>query len=119
MDLFKYSFLFLILILISTCDMNTRLDTPPPAPEKIPYTLEVHGDKRIDNYYWLRDDSRSDKKVLDYLKTENQYADNWFKLRKDYKSEILDELVNKIAPSEISYKISYRNTIDQRMVRKN
>ena len=68
--------------------MNTRLDKPPPAPEKIPYTLEVHGDKRIDNYYWLRDDSRSDKKVLDYLKTENQYADNWFKLRKDYKSRL-------------------------------
>ncbi len=104
MYLFKYSFLILILIFISTCDMNTRLDTPPPAPEKIPYILEAHGDKRIDNYYWLRDDSRSDEKVLDYLKAENQYSDNWFKLRKDYKSEILDELVNQIAPSETSFK---------------
>ena len=104
MYLFKYSFLILILIFISTCDMNTRLDKPPPVPEKIPYILKAHGDKRIDNYYWLRDDSRNDKKVLDYLKAENQYADNWFALRKDYKSEILDELVSQIAPSETSFK---------------
>ncbi len=102
MGLFRY--FLLIIIFITACDMNTRFDTSPPIPEKIPYILEAHGDKRIDNYYWLRDDSRSDEKVLDYLKAENEYADNWFKLRKDYKSEILDELVNQIAPSETSYK---------------
>ena len=40
----------------------------PPKPEKIPFVLENHGDVRTDYYYWLRDDSRSDQKIINYLK---------------------------------------------------
>lgn len=32
-----------------------------------------HGDARTDNYYWLRDDARKDKQVIDYLKAEMLY----------------------------------------------
>ena len=42
----------------------------PPLPKKIPKKLESHNDIRIDDYYWLRDDTRKSKAVLDYLKTE-------------------------------------------------
>ena len=35
-------------------------ETPilPPVAPKHPHTLKKHGDVRIDNYYWLRDDER-------------------------------------------------------------
>ncbi len=43
----------------------------PPIAEKIPTVLEKHGEKRIDNYYWLKD--RENPEVLKYLEAENKY----------------------------------------------
>ncbi len=76
-----------------------------PTPKKIPKELVSHGDTRIDNYYWLRDDSRVDKEVISYLEKENKYTEDWFSERKDYKTEIFDEMVNKIPDKEISLKV--------------
>ena len=76
-----------------------------PTPKKIPKELVSHGDTRIDNYYWLRDDSRSNKEVISYLEKENKYTEDWFSKRKDYKSEIFNEMVNKIPDKEISLKV--------------
>ena len=36
--------------------------------------MTLHGDTRIDNYFWLRDDERSRPEVLDYLREENEYG---------------------------------------------
>ncbi|KAF8398648.1 hypothetical protein HHK36_014503 [Tetracentron sinense] len=47
----------------------------PPAVKKVKHEMEMFGDVRIDNYYWLRDDSRSNPEVLSYLKEENSYTD--------------------------------------------
>ena len=41
-----------------------------PKAKKVKKVLKKHNDSRIDNYYWLRDDTRKNKAVLDYLKTE-------------------------------------------------
>jgi oligopeptidase B len=38
-----------------------------PNPKKIPFELNQHGDLRIDNYYWMRDDTRSDTEIIEYL----------------------------------------------------
>ena len=56
--------------------------TIPPSPRKIPKKLKIHGDVRIDNYYWLRDDKRKNKEVLNYLNKENKYTNFWFKTNK-------------------------------------
>lgn len=39
-----------------------------PAP-KNPHRLEIHGDVRVDNYFWMRE--RDSKPVLEYLHMEN------------------------------------------------
>ena len=44
----------------------------PPKAEKIPFKHEIHGDVRIDNYYWLNE--RDNDKVIDYLNNENSYT---------------------------------------------
>ena len=46
----------------------------PPVAKKVPRELVDHGDVRVDNYYWLRDDSRSDPDVLAHLRAENDYT---------------------------------------------
>ena len=47
----------------------------PPLAERAPKALTAHGETRTDDYYWLRDDSRKNRKVRDYLKAENRYTE--------------------------------------------
>ena len=79
----------------------------PPQPKKIPKTLIAHGDERIDDYYWLRDDTRKDPEVISYLEAENQYLEDWFATNNDCRQEIYEELVSFIPPKEVSMKIKY------------
>ena len=46
----------------------------PPMAKKVSHLMEMFGDVRVDNYYWLRNDSRSNPMVLSYLKQENHYT---------------------------------------------
>ncbi|MDC1471115.1 prolyl oligopeptidase family serine peptidase [Gammaproteobacteria bacterium] len=87
-----------------------------PKPKKIPYILEQHNHSRTDNYYWLRDDSRTNKEMLSYLESENEYADQWFSSRKPYADEIAAELIQQIPDEETSFgftnnRIKYFNKI--------
>ncbi|MCW8985169.1 MAG: hypothetical protein OQK55_07490, partial [Thermoanaerobaculales bacterium] len=43
-----------------------------PQAEKRPHELEMHGDVRVDDYYWLRE--RTNPEVLAYLEAENTYT---------------------------------------------
>ncbi|MEZ0375483.1 MAG: oligopeptidase B, partial [Candidatus Sericytochromatia bacterium] len=47
----------------------------PPVAERIPKELTLHGDTRVDPYFWLREEDNP--KVLDYLKAENTYTENY------------------------------------------
>ncbi len=47
------------------------MPTPPSAPRQ-PHSLVAHGDRRADDWYWLRD--RQDPNVLAYLEAENAYT---------------------------------------------
>ena len=62
----------------------------PPIPKKIKKTLSAHGDKRIDYYYWLRDDQRKNKTVLKYLNEENKYTDEWLRSNNISSDEIFN-----------------------------
>ena len=50
----------------------SRADAAARAPATRS-TLTIHGDERVDDWYWLRD--RDDPEVLAYLEAENAYAD--------------------------------------------
>ena len=76
-----------------------------PKPKKIPKILEAHEDLRTDNYYWLRDDTRKNPEILNYLEEENKYCEEWFSNGVDYRKEIYDELINSIPSEEVSLKI--------------
>ena len=79
----------------------------PPQPKKIRKIHIAHGDERIDDYYWLRDDSRKNPEVISYLKSENEYLESWFESKNDCRKLIYDELVSFIPPHEVSMKVKY------------
>ncbi|KAI4980558.1 hypothetical protein ZWY2020_021043 [Hordeum vulgare] len=57
-----------------SCASASPMASAPPVARKVPHELAEHGDVRVDSYYWLRDDSRSDPAVLAHLRAENYYT---------------------------------------------
>jgi oligopeptidase B len=79
------------------------LPEPPVAPRE-PKDVSVHGETRIDDWFWLRD--REDPRTLDYLKAENAYADAWFAPRAALKDELYCEMFSRIQQDDDS--VPYR-----------
>lgn len=73
-----------------------------PKAKRIPHAMTIHGDTRTDNYFWLRDDSRSQPDVLDYLQQENQYGKLVMDSQRDLQDSVLKEIVDRIPPREES-----------------
>ena len=94
----------LILVLFLTSCISEKPEIMMTT-EKQPYPLQNHGDERIDNYYWMRDDSRSDPKVIEYLKNENKLSAEWFESKFDHQSEIVNELLEQVPDIEVSFPI--------------
>ena len=74
----------------------------PPKTKRIPHAMSLHGDTRIDNYYWLRDDDRAEPAVLDYLKQENDYGHEVMKSQQRLQDGVLKEIVDRIPQREVS-----------------
>jgi len=74
----------------------------PPIAAKRPKELLIHGDKRIDNYFWLRDDDRSDPEVLAYLEAENRYFEAMTAHTKDLEEELFKEIVGRMKQDDSS-----------------
>ena len=73
----------------------------PPIAEQRPYT--VKGPKeRGDPYYWVRDDSRKDPKMLAYLNAENAYADALLADTKPLQEKLFTEFVGRIKQDDSS-----------------
>ena len=68
----------------------------PPAARKIPHELEAHGRTRIDNYYWMRDDTRSDPEVLAHLAAENAYTEAALAHLAPLRESLFEELVGRL-----------------------
>lgn len=92
----KY-YLLIITILLS-CDMKKNLKEP--IAEKIEKKLSIHGDTRIDEYYWLN--QRGDKKVIDYLNAENSYRDLYMKDYKGLEEELFQEIKSRVKEDDSS-----------------
>lgn len=76
----------------------------PPNPKKIQKKLKIHGDVRIDNYFWLRDDKRKNKEVIKYLNKENKYTNYWFKTNKVDSKKIFESYKHSIPKFEEGFK---------------
>lgn len=80
----------------------SRENAEAPVAEKIPHEMTIHGDTRIDNYYWMRDDERKDPKVLAYLEAENAYTDEMLAHTEDLQQKLFEEMKNRIAKDDSS-----------------
>lgn len=77
----------------------------PPVAKIIPKTLEKHGDKRIDNYYWLNE--RENPEVIDYLNKENEYYQKSTAHTKQLQDELFLEMKGRIKEDDSSVPYLY------------
>ena len=107
------SILFIILatIFLVNCNMNTKENKDhemdikagsleQPSAKKVKKSLEIHGDVRIDNYYWLNE--RENPEVIQYLEAENSYADKMLDHTKDLQDDLYEELIGRIKQTDQS-----------------
>ena len=64
--------------------------------------MTLHGDTRIDNYYWLRDDERARPDVLEYLHAENAYGKQVMDSQLSLQERLLKEIIDRIPQREVS-----------------
>jgi oligopeptidase B len=74
-----------------------------PLAAKREQRLELHGDLRIDEYYWLKD--RENPEVLEYLAAENSYREHEMAPLKGLTEELFAEMVGRLDPNESSLPI--------------
>ncbi|WP_336852395.1 oligopeptidase B [Pseudescherichia vulneris] len=74
----------------------------PPKAKTVPHVMTLHGDTRTDDYYWLRDDTRSDQDVLDYLHQENDYGRDVMASQQALQERLLKEIVDRLPQREVS-----------------
>jgi len=68
----------------------------PPVAAVHAFEVQSPNGVRIDNYYWLRDDTRSKPAVLDYLKAENAYYAAMTEHTKTLENTLYDEIIGRI-----------------------
>ena len=75
--------------------------TSPPVAEEIPHFLEVHGERRVDPFFWMRE--RESEKVLNHLKAENSYTETVLSPVRALREKVLGEMKSRIKQDDSSY----------------
>jgi oligopeptidase B len=73
--------------------------TPPVAATK-PYSVTLHGDTRVDEYFWLRE--KGSAEVTAYLEAENAYAEAQMAPTGELQKNLYDEIVGRIQETDQS-----------------
>lgn len=72
----------------------------PPVPKIVPKADTLHGDVRIDNYYWLRDVGRNNPQVINYLAGETTYTAAIMKPTQALQETLYNEMVRRIKETD-------------------
>jgi oligopeptidase B len=76
-----------------TQPLVTSLPDPPQA-ERRPKDVSLHGERRSDDWHWLRE--RDDPAVLAHLRAENAYSEAWFAPHAALRQSLYDEMLARI-----------------------
>jgi Protease II len=93
-------------ILICANNVNAQFQkATAPVAEKKEHWRNIHGDKVLDNYYWMYDyfgKGPDSTKVVDYLKAENKYLDEVMSGTKQFQSDLFAEMKARIKEKDES-----------------
>ncbi|MBB4841643.1 oligopeptidase B [Paucibacter oligotrophus] len=82
--------LFLALLLAQA----TALLAQPPMAERRPKDVSIHGDTRIDDFFWLREKERPE--VMAHLNAESAYTAAWFQPLAGLQERLYQEMLGRV-----------------------
>ena len=107
----KSLILSLASVIIFSCNNKSTVNNmsefnQPPKVKQIPKELKIHGDVRMDEYYWLND--RENPDVIDYLNKENDYYKQETLHTKSFQKDLFEEIKSRIKKddSSVPYKFN-------------
>lgn len=89
-----------MLALFFACTHMNNKSINAPVAERIEKQLIMHGDTRIDPYFWLN--QRENPKVIAYLNAENEYLETSMADYKEFREKLFTELVGRIKQTDES-----------------
>ena len=72
----------------------------PPVAKKEPLVTTIHGEKRVDDYAWLR--KKGSPEVLSYLAAENAYTDAMTKGTEPLRDKLYAEMLGRLKETDDS-----------------
>ena len=76
----------------------------PPLAAKKPKVFTRFGERRVDNYHWLRD--KHDPEVIEYLNAENVYTESVMRPLEGFREKLYREMLARIKETDES--VPYR-----------
>lgn len=92
-------------------EKEMKTDIMPPIAKKEPKDLSIHGDTRVDNYFWMRlsdEQKEADsadaqtQDVLDYLNAENAYTKEKMAHTETFQKNLFEEMKGRIKEDDES-----------------
>jgi oligopeptidase B len=103
----KALYLFTLSTLFSTMTIQAQ---NPPVCKQIPHEMTIHGDTRVDKYYWLNDywlNGPLKDSVVEYLNAENAYQESVMAPTKDLQEKLYNEMLARIKQTDESVPYFY------------
>ena len=75
-------------------------DLLPPAANKVPKEVVTHGDRRVDDYFWLRE--KTNAEVIAYLEAENAYAEAATQPLQTFQQKLYTEILGHLQETDSS-----------------
>ena len=72
----------------------------PPVAKREPKAEVLHGEKRVDDYFWLRNKGAPD--VVTYLNAENAYTDAFMKPTQTFQEHLYEEMLARIQETDVT-----------------
>jgi oligopeptidase B len=91
--------LIAILAWMGCSTMQKPLITAPAAARR-PFVRELHGDRFVDDYFWLRE--KTNPAVRAYLDQENTYTEAWMKPTQLLQRKLYQEIIRRIKETDDS-----------------
>ncbi|MFX1517207.1 MAG: S9 family peptidase [Promethearchaeota archaeon] len=82
--------------------MTEKNNSKPPAARIKPKKFTIHGEEIVDNYFWLRDDSRKAPDVITYLEAENKYTETVLKHTEELQKRLYREMRGRIKEDDVT-----------------
>ncbi|MCK4979984.1 MAG: hypothetical protein KAS62_06290, partial [Candidatus Delongbacteria bacterium] len=118
-DLLLTIILIVILIVLNSCSTQEatlegnniveKVKIDYPIAMKNPSETKILDYYLIDNYSWMKDKGRKNKKILDLINEENKYAKKKLKNLSSLKSKLYDEIIGRIDQSDVSVPVKLDN----------